>query len=215
MLRRISRWLAVGFVVTVTAAGVFMGIASAGRLSYSNQSFRDVSAEGTFESERGERGLRIRCPVTLSGSLSARTFGKVVGTRVGQLTSATVAEASCTGEGEVEFERTGFPTALTYRSFQGTLPNITGIRFASTIPDMTNKYRERFGLNYSCKYTYDPLLDIIDITRIKEMGRWKYQYEGTLTLRPMQNMLCPPGLIIRIIGPARTPEGAELTITLI
>jgi len=111
----------------VLSAGV--GVASAGRLSLSNRSFRATWAPLKYQG--GE--INVDCNVTIEGSFHSSTIAKVVGTLVGYITRATV-QRPCTGgfwyylngvevlEG-VTLANT-LPWHIRYRSFTGTLPNI-------------------------------------------------------------------------------------------
>jgi hypothetical protein len=87
------------------------------------------SGAGTFE-----------CEVKLSGSLHARTSGKTVNSLIGYITEGTVLR--CTRNG-VTINQASLPWHRRYRSFTGTLPNITGI--AETVSGAEWNFREPFG----------------------------------------------------------------------
>jgi hypothetical protein len=119
----LQRWLCAAAVVALFAAAG--GSASANRLSMAGGAVSLASlGRVVFEPEMSE--FNVSCNVTLNGSFIRGTFTKVRGTTVGTLSSATVRE--CTG-GSITYS--GFPVSITYESFEGTLPNITGIKFSS------------------------------------------------------------------------------------
>ncbi len=73
-----------------------------------------------------EIGEDIKCDLTLEGSLTRSTFEKRVGTNVGALERATVGR--CEG-GELRIS--GLPQPIFYQGFEGTLPEITGLRLST------------------------------------------------------------------------------------
>jgi hypothetical protein len=119
-----SKWLATiaalssGLVLIISAAG------TAGRLSTSTGTFRQTYTALNFEREFFGS---VRCPVTLEGSLHARTMSKVVETLIGYITSARVFEAACVG-GRAGFKTETLPWTIRYNSFTGTLPNISSVK---------------------------------------------------------------------------------------
>jgi hypothetical protein len=100
-----------------------VGSASANRLSGTTRNFRAVfnplsaTAEGVGT---------VRCPVTLEGSFHSSTIGKVAHALMGHISRASLATASCTG-GSATISAESLPWPISYESFQGTLPNITGV----------------------------------------------------------------------------------------
>ncbi|MGN6188599.1 MAG: hypothetical protein ACTHOE_06850 [Conexibacter sp.] len=98
------------------------GTASARNLSINRSNITAVWREMTFTAS----GLSIRCPVTLSGSIHSSTIAKVAGSLIGYINSATVGTASCSG-GSARANTETLPWHVRYRSFSGTLPNITSI----------------------------------------------------------------------------------------
>jgi hypothetical protein len=99
--------------------------AAANRLNYSNKEFRIMWASLTFSAEEG--GISITCPVTLEGSFRERTFTKVRDSSDARITRSTV--GTCR-EGNATILAETQPWEVTYQSFTGTLPNITGVRYA-------------------------------------------------------------------------------------
>jgi hypothetical protein len=100
-----------------------VGSASANRLSYSNQSFRITWSSLTFSGSGG--GFPITCPVTLEGSFHSSTMAKTTELQVAHITRAAVGTCQ---EGTGAILRESLPWRVTFRSFSGTLPNITSVR---------------------------------------------------------------------------------------
>jgi hypothetical protein len=112
----------------VLAAALLLALSvasSASKLSYSSKEFRIVWASLSFSAEGG--GVAITCPVTLEGSFSSRTWAKVRDELAARITSSTV--GTCR-EGRATILAETQPWSVTYQSFTGTLPNITGVRYA-------------------------------------------------------------------------------------
>lgn len=116
----LRRTLAVVLVALIVA--VAAGAASANRLSVSNQLFRLTWSALRFS----EGGSEITCPLTLEGSMHARTFSKVLEALIGYLTRSAV--GSCRGSEEVRLNTEALPWHVRYSGFAGTLPNITSMR---------------------------------------------------------------------------------------
>jgi hypothetical protein len=114
-------------VLAALAAALVLGCAvnsaSANRLSYSNQGFRITWSRLSFSDAAG--GVVIRCQVTLEGSFHSATLAKVVDAQVARITRASI--GSCE-EGHATILSASLPWAVTYQSFSGTLPSITGVR---------------------------------------------------------------------------------------
>jgi hypothetical protein len=66
----------------------------------------------------------VRCPVTLEGSFHSATIHKTVGALTGHVTRTAI--ATCTG-GTVTIKQERLPWHARYKSFGGTLPNITSL----------------------------------------------------------------------------------------
>lgn len=95
--------------------------ASANRLSVSNKNFR-----GAWRALRVAPG-EIECPITLEGSFHSNTISKVIGALAGYVSRATVANANCTGGHSTALQES-LPWHVNYGGFEGSLPNITGLR---------------------------------------------------------------------------------------
>jgi hypothetical protein len=127
------------------AAGLLLcslvAAASAGNLSISNQNIRATWTGLRFESKTGQVPMmsQFSCPVTMEGSLHARTFRKMRDTLIGAITRA-IANHPCEA-GAKEFvihngtetvlrggaPATSLPWPIFYSSFTGTLPAITSL----------------------------------------------------------------------------------------
>ncbi len=122
---RTVRIVLTAFTATVILATA-ISTATAGRFSVSNQQFRAVWSNLEFSGNTSE--ATVRCPVTIEGSFHGRTIVKQTGLLVGYVTRAVVRNDVCTG-GHATILQELLPWHLTYQSFTGTLPNITGITF--------------------------------------------------------------------------------------
>jgi hypothetical protein len=114
-------------VVALTAALLLaLSIPAAARnLSYSVNEFRILWSTLTFSAAEG--GISITCPVTLEGSFLERTATKVADALRARITRSTV--GTCR-EGRATILTETLPWNVTYQSFTGTLPNISGVRYA-------------------------------------------------------------------------------------
>jgi len=99
--------------------GAFVSSASARNLSVIEQR---VTALWTRVNLSGGFGT-VECEVKLSRSFHTRTFTKTVNSLVGYITEGTVLRCS---RGSATINQASLPVHLKYRSFNGTLPNITG-----------------------------------------------------------------------------------------
>lgn len=134
-MRHYARTVAVAVSATLILAAA-VSTASANHLSTSNPNIRVVWSPLEFN---GEGLAIIRCNVTLEGNFVESTITKVVGTLIGRITRAGIIRP-CTGgtawiyNGEETNEVLGgrlgntLPWHITYEGFEGTLPNITGVR---------------------------------------------------------------------------------------
>ncbi|HEU4701567.1 MAG TPA: hypothetical protein VFS37_03720 [Conexibacter sp.] len=98
--------------------------ATARNLSYSVNEFRIMWATLSFSAAEG--GVSITCPVTLEGSFLERTATKTAGAVRARITRSTV--GTCR-EGNATILAETQPWNVTYQSFTGTLPNISGVRY--------------------------------------------------------------------------------------
>ncbi len=124
-MRNRSKLLLTGLAATIVMAFV-VGNASARRIETSSQQFKAVWSRLTFNDAAR---VRVECSVTLEGSFHSRTLSKVSGQLIGFINGAHV--ASCVG-GEARADTETLPWHIQYNSFEGTLPNITGITLTLT-----------------------------------------------------------------------------------
>ena len=129
-MRTSARLLPAALAAAIVLA-VAVGSASARSLSISSQTIR------TAMFLRMEALLvSTNCPVTLEGSFHSRTITKVRDTLIGLITAAQTNKNGCTTGmrslmlNPPESTIITLPWHLRYDSFTGTLPNITGLRFA-------------------------------------------------------------------------------------
>lgn len=118
------------FITTVAAlvAALLFALslpAAARNLSYSSKEFRIMWASLSFSAAEG--GVSITCPVTLEGSFLERTATKVRDALRARITRSTV--GTCV-EGRATILAETQPWDVTYQSFTGVLPNISGVRYA-------------------------------------------------------------------------------------
>jgi hypothetical protein len=125
-MRLRSRALAT-VLASVCAVACMAGVAAASRLETSSQTFSVTWSRLTFHAG----AVVIECPVTLEGSFhsfGSRTFtraiSKVSGQLIGHVRSAQF--GGCSG-GEMRANPEALPWHVQYNSFEGALPNITGV----------------------------------------------------------------------------------------
>jgi len=146
-------------MLLVGAGALALGVAtaSAAKLSVTNQMIRI-----TWSSVRFNEG-RAQCPVTLEGSLHARTMQKVQGQEIGVIIAGRTGR--CTVGSAVlltaeDGQRTTLPWHIRYDGYSGTLPAITRLRWH--IFEMSYRVVDELEL---CLYTSTPtrpaLLDLV------------------------------------------------------
>jgi hypothetical protein len=140
--------MTLGLVGATVLLGALVGSASARTFSISNQTLRATWTAMEFINSGA--GVTIRCPVTLEGSLHSRTIAKVAGSLIGYITTARVAESSCSG-GRARVRNETLPWHVRYLAFSGPLPNITDIVVNVINPgfDVTARF---FGFEVTCSY---------------------------------------------------------------
>jgi hypothetical protein len=95
--------------------------ASANRLSSTSRTIRSTWRSAEFIPPIGEV---VKCPVTLEGSLHSGNVAKTAGALMGYITRTIINSPGCSG-GHATILTATLPWHVLYRSFQGTLPNIT------------------------------------------------------------------------------------------
>jgi len=122
-MHRYTKLLLTSLTATAILA-MAVSSATAAHLSVSNQNFRTTWTSLRFNAA----GSTILCPVTLEGSFHSATIAKTSGLLIGYITRASVngARPPCVG-GTATVRTETLPWHIRYRSFTGTLPNISGI----------------------------------------------------------------------------------------
>jgi hypothetical protein len=106
--------------MAIFVLAAMVSTSAAGRLSFSSQTVRATYARLSFGGGFGT----TECPLTLEGSLHARTFVKTAGSLVGFITRAIV--GACF-RGSASILTATLPWHIRYSSFAGTLPNIARV----------------------------------------------------------------------------------------
>ncbi len=116
-------------ILATLILGAALSGASANRISLTNgeHGFQFEWAPLRFTTP-GEM-IDVRCPVSLEGSFTARTFAKVPGATIGSVTRVPV--GTCTFGREIPLTET-LPWAIRYEGFTGTLPVIVNINLTLT-----------------------------------------------------------------------------------
>lgn len=166
----------------VALLAVLVGAASANHLSFSSQTIRATWRTLEFR----ESFSTVRCAVTVEGTLHSATFAKTIGSLIGYITRASVSHP-CTG-GTVWAENGGsnellggtvpstLPWHLVYEGFEGTLPNISGIR----VGWLGASFLVRGSLATLCEYVSSSTGGILRLI-IRPNG--EHIYEGTINSR--------------------------------
>jgi hypothetical protein len=128
-------------LLAVMGATVLLGALVASASARNLEGTQSNSATWARMDFRGIFGT-FECEVKLSGSFHERTSAKSVGSLLGYITEATVVRR-CT-RGSMTIRQESLPWHRRYRSFIGTLPNITGL--AETVTGAEWRI-ENFGFN--------------------------------------------------------------------
>lgn len=110
-------------MISTFAFVVAVSVASANRLSVSNKAFRVTWAPLLLLLEALSEPTR--CSLTMEGSFHSASFVKTAGALIGHVYKASV--GPCEGEIGLTINQEALPWHVRYRSFTGTLPNLTGI----------------------------------------------------------------------------------------
>ena len=191
MHARTRVWLTT--VGALCALALAAQIASAGRFEVSAQSFRVVWPHVTFL-EPG--GVFTECPMTLEGTLHRSTFTKVSGSLLGYVTRGIVTEGTCTGAAQIRTLQETLPWHVRYDGFEGTLPNITGLRY------------QFIGMTISavgglCVYRSETARPVRIVNHIVANEINNVQWDETLPITKIfGNELCRPSLRLQGNGTA-------------
>lgn len=190
-------------LISAFVLAVAVGSAAANRLSISEQGFRIVYSPINFVPSFG---TSVRCPVTLEGTLHARTSPKASGALAGFITRASIGTCEAA---RARFDTETLPWHVQYVSFAGTLPSITSITLQTLRPSWEVP-GEIFGLRVNCRYTPARRISINtrDARGIITEHRPGEESFGSETAG------CPEG---RLTGTAsvKTPTGSSIVVSLI
>jgi hypothetical protein len=125
-MRTRSKLLLAGLTVALTLS-VAVASSSAGRLSVSTRNFTITWSRLNKTTTGG--GGPIGCPFTMSGSFHSSTLAKVSGALIGLINRSSYNSTTC---GAATVNQESLPWHIRYRSFRGTLPNISGVDLGVT-----------------------------------------------------------------------------------
>lgn len=168
---------AIAAAMTALALLVSVTAASANRLSSNSSTFRVVWEHLEFENTF--IAAVTKCPVTIEGSFHSSTIRKVTNMLFGQTTRAIVVAGACTGGSATALQET-LPWHITYQSFIGTLPNITGIKMHA----IGNSFRVLNG-GFTClaRSTFtEPLILFATLTAARAISTIEVEEGGTIPL---------------------------------
>jgi hypothetical protein len=109
--------------LAVVGVTVLLGAVVASASARNLEETQTNSATWARMDSRGVFGT-IECEVKLSGSFHSRTSGKAVNSLIGYITEGTFQRCA---RGSMTIRQESLPWHRRYRSFLGTLPNITGL----------------------------------------------------------------------------------------
>jgi len=174
-------------LLAVVGATVLLGAlvtsASAARLENSSQTNKYTWRRVNF---RGGFGT-VECEVTLAGSFHSRTFTKTV-QLIGYFTEAGVINCP---RGGMTVNRASLPWHREYKSFTGTLPNITSIEETSTGEEWTIR-EPTFGVTCTIRreqsstiYTHaltSGVVTSVSVSGTSQCGSFTAVLEGAATI---------------------------------
>ena len=154
----LRRYLTAATTAIVLLAAV-VSTTSARSFSSSSQTLRATFTRVEVTNELGFG--TVSCTVTAEGSFHSRTIAKTA-ELIGAITRVDI-RRPCTG-GEVIARTETLPWHLTYSSFIGNLPNITGLIVA------LSRYRFNFSIPGVCEGEYGSATDVTRGTLSREAG---------------------------------------------
>jgi hypothetical protein len=150
-------------------------------------------------------GVSVSCPITLSGSFD-EAFHKTAEKLIGEVISSRL--GSCTG-GELRLLTETQPWYLAYVSFQGTLPNITGVTL--DVKDVAALATiVILGLTVRCLYA-GPARVILNGPEARQL---RFEEATTIPLRTTLSGFCPESATLRGTGTLSTTLRMTLLETL-
>ena len=188
-----------------------IGTASANRLSLSERQFQIIWS--TPLSSGGGGDTTAECAITLTGSFHASTFQKVVGALLGFVNTAAVGRAETCTRGAMTVLRETLPWHLTYDSFTGRLPAITGV----TVQTIGASFQIEEGFGIRCLFRTTTTNPNRFTANLDGSGTVTFLRAGETETIPMTGgILCPTtGRFTGEGGSIRTPGGRSFVITLI
>jgi hypothetical protein len=161
-------FLTIGVAVLL---GVLVASAPARIFTLSNNFFRAQYSTVTFSGLFGN----FSCPMTLEGSLHARTLAKVANTLVGYITAAAL--GACL-EGTGTILRETLPWHMRYGGFSGALPNINNIR--ANVTGASVRIRESAGITCLERSVVTSPITITFGRSIATRDIYEAPFEGTI-----------------------------------
>ncbi len=197
---------------------VAVGTASGRRLEFSEQHYRAVWSNFVFISEGTGPTFRISCAVTMEGSFHSKTISKVSGLLIGYVTDVEV-KRPCSGGGEAwalnGFEvRNGMrvgntlPWHESYRSFTGTLPNISGMKTYV----VAQAFQIETTAMLACLYQATTAQPAFYIDFFREQSA---DEEGVEGIPLVSGLGCPPRLALSGAGRLTNIAGTGMTLRLV
>lgn len=122
-MRNRSKLVLAGLTASAVMAAA-VGSATAQRFGLSESRFTVAWTALRFTETSGRESISITCSVTLEGSLHSSTISKVAGALIGFVNRAT--SPGCSG-GRITVLQETLPWHVRYRSFVGSLPNVTSV----------------------------------------------------------------------------------------
>jgi len=115
--------LLLGAISAAALLSALVSSASARNLELSSQSSRVIWTRWSFR-ETSFFVINTECEIVMRGSFHTRTMTKTVNSLIGYITEASILRCA---RGGLTINRESLPWHRRYKSFNGALPNITGL----------------------------------------------------------------------------------------
>lgn len=179
---RILLRVAIGMLASLS----FAAQAHADALSLSHTNIRAVWSSFTL---RGG-GIEVRCPVTLEGSFHSSTVVKAIGLLVGFINRGSLSRERCTGAEAVALLTETLPWHVSFDSFSGTLPLITGVKLRLIGAAMLSRV---FGL--SCLYRSTTSRPFLSTTTISSGSITGLSMDESASVPLSSGAFCPASVV--------------------